>query len=631
MSQHLSRNVTHASCFSVSHDIRQDVVRVFSVYGKGIATRKQHTPPYDNEPNTTKPRCWPILILTSTAIPKRLDDAFNAVTNMLSDEDLKQTASQLAKFSTANEEQHSSLTEVLMNYKTLMQDYKRLKSDYEEERDSRERYKQMARAQERSPFVLVLIDGDGYVFDDDLVSNGADGGQKAAALLNAAITGSLRSRGLEHCRIMVRVYANLSGLSKVLSTVKLAGPEKRSLAPFVSSFNRSNDLFDFVDAGELKENADFKIKALFRHFVEIAQCRHIYFAGCHDVGYISELTPHANNRDRITLIRLPAFHKEFGRLGLRVEDFPNLFRSTTLQILPQTTTPADDRPTTICTFYQKGICTYGNSCRRLHVKKGANGISDASNGSSSRGWRSPGQNSSGGRPFSGSIVSKSEIDFMRNNVNASPVTLPFDLDIKLPEESVNSPGNIPVNKDRQRLDAYLHPTTPAEWAAFNMRIHSRKLCNNHYLLKHCSAGETCPYDHSHASASELKCLRQVVRNNPCPRKGGCRALDCLNGHICQKAECKHRGGNVFCKIPAYMHHVDLNLAAYEPANMPTRSDSVGLDDDETYSMASGNESGTLAHPKMRGESSEDGDAHESGVEMADESPLGSDLDFCSSH
>lgn len=41
-------------------------------------------------------------------------------------------------------------------------------------RDSRERYKQMARGQERNPFVLVLVDGDGYIFDDDLVGNGAE-------------------------------------------------------------------------------------------------------------------------------------------------------------------------------------------------------------------------------------------------------------------------------------------------------------------------------------------------------------------------------------------------------------------------------------------------------------------------
>ena len=192
---------------------------------------------------------------------------------MPSDRELDQIASQLADFRKASEQQHKTLSDVLTKYSTLMEDYKRLRSDYEEERDSRERYKRMARGQERNPFVLVLVDGDGYVFDDDLVSNGIDGGQRAAQLLNDAVKSSLRGRGLEHCRIMVRVYANLSGLSKAMSKVKLAGPEKRSLAPFVASFNRSNDLFDFVDAGELKENADFKIRALFRQFVDNPQCR----------------------------------------------------------------------------------------------------------------------------------------------------------------------------------------------------------------------------------------------------------------------------------------------------------------------------------------------------------------------
>lgn len=150
-----------------------------------------------------------------------------------------------------NKKQQGTLAEVLEKYGTLIQDYKRLKSDYEEERDARERYKQMARGQERNPFVLVLVDGDGYVFDDDFVSNGAEGGQRAAHLLNDAIITSLRTRGLENCRIMVRVYTNLVGLSKVLSKLKLCGAEKRSLAPFAANFTRSNELFDFVDAGEL--------------------------------------------------------------------------------------------------------------------------------------------------------------------------------------------------------------------------------------------------------------------------------------------------------------------------------------------------------------------------------------------
>jgi len=64
----------------------------------------------------------------------------------------------------------------------------------------------------------------------------------------------------DRCRIMVRVYANVLGLSKVLARNGMVGHEARSLSPFSSAFNRSQDLFDFVDAAEKKEGSDFKIR-----------------------------------------------------------------------------------------------------------------------------------------------------------------------------------------------------------------------------------------------------------------------------------------------------------------------------------------------------------------------------------
>lgn len=64
----------------------------------------------------------------------------------------------------------------------------------------------------------------------------------------------------EQCRIMVRVYANVLGLSKALARAGLTGHEARSLSPFTSSFTRAQELFDFVDAAEKKEGSDFKIR-----------------------------------------------------------------------------------------------------------------------------------------------------------------------------------------------------------------------------------------------------------------------------------------------------------------------------------------------------------------------------------
>lgn len=64
------------------------------------------------------------------------------------------------------------------------------------------------------------------------------------------------------CRVMVRIYSNLLALSKTLARAGLAGHEARSLSTFTSNFTRSQDLFDFIDAGDKKEGADFKIRGM---------------------------------------------------------------------------------------------------------------------------------------------------------------------------------------------------------------------------------------------------------------------------------------------------------------------------------------------------------------------------------
>lgn len=51
-------------------------------------------------------------------------------------------------------------------YEHLIEDYRRLKSDYEEVREAREKYKKLAKDQDKNPFVLMLVDGDGYNVSD---------------------------------------------------------------------------------------------------------------------------------------------------------------------------------------------------------------------------------------------------------------------------------------------------------------------------------------------------------------------------------------------------------------------------------------------------------------------------------
>lgn len=336
---------------------------------------------------------------------------------MLTDAEIDRAARELSDF-----RRDDVLSKVLTKYGDLLEDYRRLKSDYEEERESRERYKKLAREQERNPYALVLVDGDGYIFQDLLVQKGSDdGGGNAARALNEAVRASLQAKGLDHCQVMVRVYADVAGVSKALYKAGLCGPEKRSLSPFIASFNRSFGHTDFVDAGDLKENADFKLRALLRLHADNAQCKHIYFAACHDVGYISELTPHKGDSGRFTLLRTSGvnFHQQFTKLDLGIETFPGVFRSTPLDVAMQlrshragstgntktaTTGPAGgggggggasappgknnsahpsiddtrassqgddsngaDNNQRICRFYQQGKCKYGTGCKNAHV------------------------------------------------------------------------------------------------------------------------------------------------------------------------------------------------------------------------------------------------------------------------
>lgn len=100
-------------------------------------------------------------------------------------------------------------------------------------------------------------------FKDHLIRAGSEGGTTAANILSDYIKDYVQSylgSRADQCRIMVRIYANVLGLSKSLARAGLVGNEARSLSHFTSSFTRSEDLFDYVDAGDKKEGADHKIR-----------------------------------------------------------------------------------------------------------------------------------------------------------------------------------------------------------------------------------------------------------------------------------------------------------------------------------------------------------------------------------
>lgn len=489
---------------------------------------------------------------------------------MLGDGDIERAARQLATY-----REGDKLAEILDDYSKLIEDYKRLKSDYEEERDARERYKQQAKGGERNPFVVVLIDGDGYVFHQNFAAMGPmadEGGSNACKRLNDCIRASLERKGLGHCQIIVRIYANVTGLSKTMARTGLAGKEKRSLATFIAGFNRSYGLTDFVDAGELKENADFKLRALLGLYADNSQCKHVFFGACHDVGYISDLTPYRGNRGKFTLITAPGtkFHDEFAKLGMSIEELPDVFRATPLdegvahRLDSTTALPTRGAPlaakssnaqphsrrhvpdeqqasSSVCRFYPIGKCKYGQSCKNAHV--GPVGGGDAAiNGPEP-----------GAKPFKAPPLDR-----------FSKMGLPRRQNV--PE------GHLPVNAKQFRLDPYIPLVSPDTMSALKTRIDQRRVCNNFHLNAFCPAGDSCEYDHSPLDDEAKQALEFIARSNPCHRRGACRVPHCFSGHICQVSDCIRRGGKAFCKLPMTAHLEDLTLHEYVPDSANNRHD-----------------------------------------------------------
>lgn len=507
---------------------------------------------------------------------------------MLTDKEIDEAEFQLTDY-----RKKDTLPNILNNYEALLENYRRLKSDYEEERDARERYKKQAKGQERNPFVLVLVDGDGYVLHDNFISQGADGGSEAAALLNTRIRSSLANKGLEHCDIMVRVYATVVGLSKALSKAGLAGPEKRSLAPFIADFNRSFPLTDFIDAGEYKENADFKLRGLLKLYAENAQCKHLFFAACHDAGYVSELTQYRNQSDRFTLIQTPGlyFHDEFRKLGLGIEELHGVFRpsgSAMDTVYPKPFQTSHNGSTkaaqpiaapspavktqqsgkaessgTLCPFFKSGKCRYGAYCRNLHPE--ATASTPVSTGRLSRDWRSEtgiSEHNGFGSPTPSNKQRESS-----STGYIDPKQLPKKEDI--PD------GHVAVNRSGHRLDTYNPPVSLEAEVRLKDRSAGQRLCNSKHLLGSCN-NPKCEYDHNQLDEDLKPALETLARSMPCPKRGTCRNARCTHGHVCQKADCKYRGGKSYCKLGYTLHIDDLAVSQYVPYNAISRQQSNGF-------------------------------------------------------
>ena len=104
------------------------------------------------------------------------------------------------------------------------------------------------------------MDGDGAIFNPQLISQGQAGGHSAAQKLSDAITYHLTSTvGSNHYQLWVYIFLNKRGLMDTFGRVGLL-TAKTKFEEFTLGFNQAAERFMIVDVGGAKEAADAKIK-----------------------------------------------------------------------------------------------------------------------------------------------------------------------------------------------------------------------------------------------------------------------------------------------------------------------------------------------------------------------------------
>ncbi|KAJ7068134.1 hypothetical protein C8F01DRAFT_592893 [Mycena amicta] len=188
--------------------------------------------------------------------------------------------------------------------------------------------------------IITLIDGDGAIFTDDLVSQGRQGGDKAARMLSDSIIQFLNENyGYNAYQLWVYVFYNKHGLASTLGFVD------NSFDRFVLGFNQATRRFIMADVGDGKEAADTKIKAHLEDNIVLPQTFKIIFGGCHDNGYASDLRSHITAGFREKLILLKGYTqiaREIAALDLPELENADLFRAHKIGVGMRTVVDVDD-------------------------------------------------------------------------------------------------------------------------------------------------------------------------------------------------------------------------------------------------------------------------------------------------
>lgn len=116
-------------------------------------------------------------------------------------------------------------------------------------------------SQDREPFVVVLLDGEGMIFKDEFLQLGEEGGRNAATQLYTSLHAYLASNlpSITTPKLLTKVYLNVKGLGDMCVRTGLVS-DPSAIYDFIRGFNETMSFSEIVDVGCEKNKAFDKIQ-----------------------------------------------------------------------------------------------------------------------------------------------------------------------------------------------------------------------------------------------------------------------------------------------------------------------------------------------------------------------------------
>jgi len=296
---------------------------------------------------------------------------------------------------------------------------------------------------------------------------------------------------------------------------------------------------------------------MFKHFLNNFQCRKIFFAGCHDNGYLHELREHVGDPDakeRIVLLETTPAEPGFVALGFPMIRLDTVFRSEPLANEKKYTYPNRPLPNQSVhssVLLEKSTVDGGSwgppepsrrqqspvSLVTMAPSEGTVSpsptLSAAALAASSAQPPTPTPTASVSTSGNGGISIKYPSSY------AAAGSASGHQNINVQTAKIKNPKTIEYNKYNHRLDSpikvpsFNNNPSQATYKAKADKIKPNAFCNHYYLAGKCKWGDECDRDHStKLTPGEIAIHRYKARTSVCPAGPSCDDYSCCLSHHC---------------------------------------------------------------------------------------------------